>query len=80
MHGNRYEFLHTGNDAVMAADSDVVPAEGPGAIAAVVASTRAAGLAGHADEIRRVPMLPASWRASEQVEQLTQPMNEGKDK
>ncbi|MFL0178860.1 PPE family protein [Mycobacterium sp. SMC-15] len=80
MHGNRYEFLHTGNDAAMGADSDAVRAERPEAIAAVVASTRAAGLAGHADEIRRVPMLPASWRASEQVEQLTQPMNEGKDK
>lgn len=80
MHGNRYEFLQAGDGAVVAADSDAVPAEGPEAIAAVVASTRAAGFAGHADEIRRVPMLPASWRASEQVEQLTQPMNEGKEK
>ncbi|WP_369797588.1 PPE family protein [Mycobacterium sp. UM_WGJ] len=79
MHGNRYEFLQAGDGAVMATESDARPAERPEAIAAVVASTRAAGLTGHADEIRRVPMLPTSWSASDQVEQLTQPMKEGKE-
>lgn len=77
MHGNRYEFLQAGEGAIVAADSDAGPAERPAAIAAVVASTRAAGLTGHADEIRRVPMLPTSWCASDEVEQLTQPMKEG---
>ncbi|WP_409435478.1 PPE family protein [Mycobacterium sp. SMC-14] len=79
MHGNRYEFLQAGDGAVVAADSDAGPAERPDPIAAVVASTRAAGLAGHADEIRRVPMLPTSWCDSDQVEQLTQPIEDGKE-
>ncbi|WP_082981045.1 PPE family protein [Mycolicibacter heraklionensis] len=79
MHGNRYEFLQAGDGPLMAADSAAGPTERLEAIAAVVASTRAAGLAGRADEIRRVPMLPTSWCASDQVERLTQPMKDGKD-
>ncbi|UVO14307.1 PPE family protein [Mycobacterium sp. SVM_VP21] len=79
MHGNRYEFLQAGDGPVMAAGSDAGPAERPEAISAVVASTRAAGLTGHAGEIRRVPILPTSWCVSDEVEQLTQPMKEGKE-
>ena len=79
MHGNRYEFLQAGNGAVIATDSDAGLAELPEAIAAVFASTRAAGLAGRADEIRRIPMLPNSWGATEQVERQSQPMKEGKE-
>lgn len=79
MHGNRYEFLQPGDGAVMATESDAGPAARTEAIAAVVASTRAAGLTGRADEIRRVPMLPTSWRVSDQELQLTKPMKEGKE-
>nr|WP_046284385.1 PPE family protein [Mycobacterium sp. UM_NZ2] len=79
MHGNRYEFLQAGDGPVTAANSDAGPTAHPEAIAAVVASTRASGLTGRADEIRQVPMLPTSWCASDQVEQVTQPMKDGKE-
>lgn len=72
MHAYRYEFLQA---------TETPAATAPETIPAAVPSTRAAGLAGrtHKDHTRLVPLLPTSWHATDQVEQLTQPMNEGED-
>jgi PPE-repeat protein len=68
MHAYRYEFLQA---------TETVAAATPDAIPAAVPSTRATGLAGRTDKdhARLVPLLPTSWLATDQVEQLTQLMD-----
>nr|WP_286134747.1 PPE family protein [Mycobacterium sp. UM_Kg1] len=77
MRAHRYEFLRATDGAALSTGSGPI-AETPDPVPAVLASTRATGLAGRSGEL--APLVPSNWLATDQIERSTQPMNEGVDR